>query len=96
MERRNDCPCPAGESFGMACAEFSVLNKPIITFKNGSQPEFQKHIDILGHKGIYYHDSISAVNAMLNLNTQKYADWNAYKEYLPEKVIKKFEKVFLD
>ena len=44
-----------GESFGLSCAEFSIRNKPIITYLNS--PE-RNHIDTLDEKGIYYEDYI--------------------------------------
>jgi glycosyltransferase involved in cell wall biosynthesis len=83
-----------GESFGLSCGEFSIRNKPVITW-NGS-PE-KNHIDILGEKGFYYNDKNDIFNLILNLKKEDILnkDWNCYKDYTPEKVIDKFKKVYL-
>jgi len=40
-----------GESFGLACGEFSMHNKPVITYALSPQ---RNHIDVLGSKAILY------------------------------------------
>jgi hypothetical protein len=83
-----------GETFGLAIAEFSTMNKPVITYKDS--PE-RCHIELLGEKGIYY----STPNDLYNILTtiQKYdiegRYWNCYQEFTPQKVINQFNKVFL-
>jgi len=83
-----------GETFGLAIAEFSTKNKPVITFSNSRE---RNHIDTLGNKGIYYHDYNSLCNILMN--TQKLdiegKEWNRYQEYTPEKVMEQFNKIFL-
>ena len=83
-----------GETFGLAIAEFSSKNKPVITYKNS--PE-QNHIDILGEKGIYYTDYNSLYNILTNIKIEdlKKDDWNCYQEYTPENVMNQFNKIFL-
>lgn len=81
-----------GESFGMAVAEFSICNKPVITYKNS--PE-RNHIHVLGDKGLYYEDPSSLKNLLLNFEKQPEKNWNAYSEFTPEKVINKFNEVFI-
>lgn len=83
-----------GESFGLSCAEFSIRNKPVITWDGSSE---RNHIDTLGDKGIYYQDKNSLVNILLNLdkNYLNNNDWNMYKDYTPEKVVQKFKEVYL-
>jgi hypothetical protein len=83
-----------GETFGLAIAEFSSKNKPIITY--GNSPE-RNHLEILGNKGIYYYDYKSLYNILTNIQKSdiKEKDWNCYQEYTPEKVIKQFNNVFL-
>lgn len=83
-----------GESFGLSCGEFSIRNKPVITW-TGS-PE-RNHIDILGDKGFYYNDKNDIFNLIINLKKDNILnkDWNCYKDYTPEKVIDKFKKVYL-
>jgi len=79
-----------GETFGLACAEFSILNKPIITAICGERA----HIDILGSKGIYYKNEKELYNILNNFK-KKNIDYNCYKEFTPEKVIQIFDKVYL-
>ena len=82
-----------GESFGAACAEFSLCNKPVITYKNS--PE-KNHIFTLKDKGIYYENSEQVWNILNSFTKQPEKDWNAYREFSPEKVMEKFKKVFID
>ena len=83
-----------GETFGLAIAEFSSKNKPIITYYDS--PE-RCHIDILGDKGLYYNDYFSLYNILINLNHSDIIgkEWNCYQNYTPERVMEKFNKVFL-
>jgi glycosyltransferase involved in cell wall biosynthesis len=82
-----------GESFGMAVAEFSICNKPVITYKNS--PE-RNHIFVLGDKGIYYENPQQLLDILVNFKRDESKDWNAYGDFAPEKVIQKFKTVFLD
>jgi hypothetical protein len=82
-----------GETFGLAIAEFSTKNKPIITYKNS--PE-RNHIEMLGDKGTYYSNYDELYRFLLNIKRGvEPIDWNCYKEYTPEKVMKQFNDVFL-
>ena len=96
----NTCDCMIharsdGETFGLAIAEFSTLNKPIITSKSYID---NCHIDILGDNAIIYNSKESLLNILNNIETitNSKTDWNMYKEYTPLKVMKKFHKVFLN
>lgn len=81
-----------GETFGLAIAEFSSNNKPIITYLNSKE---QNHIDILGDKGFYYSSYEELYNLLINNYNLNDKDWNCYKEFTPENVMKKFNDVFL-
>ncbi len=83
-----------GESFGATCAEFSYLNKPVITW-NGSRE--RNHIDTLGNKGLYYnnYDEVLKIFNKFNLKAIDNIDFNCYKESSPENVMDKFEKIYL-
>lgn len=83
-----------GETFGLAIAEFSSKNKPVITYFNS--PE-RNHIETLKDKGLYYNDYNSLYNLLLNINKNDLKDkeWNAYQEYTPENVMNQFNNVFL-
>jgi hypothetical protein len=75
-------------------AEFSSLNKPVIT----SVSNFDNaHIELLGSKGIIYDTEDSLIEIFKNIRTiiNSNDDWNAYKEYTPEKVMQKFMDVFM-
>ena len=81
-----------GESFGMACAEYSFCNKPVITFEGS--PE-RNHIATLKDKGVYYSNGMQLVNIFKDFRKEPQKDWNAYKDFSPEKVMAKFDQVFL-
>ena len=87
-----------GETFGLAIAEFSTKNKPIITKSTVSTPWCDNaHIEILGDKAILY-DSYEDIYSILTnfydiLN--KHDDWNCYREYTPEKIMSIFDEVFI-
>jgi len=96
----NTCDCMIharsnGETFGLAIAEFSTLNKPIITCKSYID---NCHIDILGDNAIIYNSKESLLNILNNIETIRNSktNWNMYKEYTPLNVMKKFHKVFLN
>jgi len=92
-----------GHSFGLSIGEFSVNNKPIITYTGKDKYTYHtfwnnSHIDILGDKGIYYNNENEFYNILKTFNPKDYInkDMNCYKEYTPEKVMKKFKEVFID
>lgn len=87
-----------GETFGLACAEFSLRNKPVITFAGSMD---RAHEMILKDKGFYYRNIgdlqkiFSGMDRLFKGENLK-RDWNQYRDYSPEKVMEKFKKVFLD
>jgi hypothetical protein len=83
-----------GETFGLAIAEFSTKNKPIIC--HSFAPE-RFHIETLGDKGMYYDDYNSLCNILLNIQKLDIEDkeWNCYQAYTPENVINHFNQVYL-
>ena len=84
----------AGETFGLAIAEFSVHNKPIITNNNGID---MYHKEILRNKGFYYNDFKELFGILLNFVPQPEKDWDCYsRHFSPEKVIQRFKEVFID
>lgn len=82
-----------GESFGLACAEFSLCNKPIITYKDSLE---KNHIFTLKEKGIYYNSAENLKQIFLNFKKQDTLNWNAYENFSPDKVMFKFKQVFID
>jgi len=81
-----------GESFGLSCAEFSIKNKPVITW-DGSRE--RNHIDVLGDRGIFYSDAQGMLDCLYNFEKQPDKDWNCYREFSPENVMTMFREVFL-
>lgn len=88
-----------GETFGLAVAEFSTKNKPIIsefTTSNGADT----HVRIIGNKGFWYSSKEEFENHVLyvsqNIEEIRSKDWNCYKDYTPEKIMIKFQEVFIN
>jgi hypothetical protein len=83
-----------GETFGIACGEFSSLNKPVITY--GASPE-KAHIDMLGNKGLYYYSERDLDFLFNNFIKDETKDWDAYSfDYSPKIVMTKFKRVFIE
>jgi hypothetical protein len=83
-----------GESFGIAVGEFSIANKPIITWANSEE---KSHIDILGPKAILYQNEKDLNEIIQNFKVDKTKDWDAYSnEFAPERVMDKFKRVFIE
>lgn len=87
----------AGETFGLAIAEFSTKNKPVIATKTGIKSGDIAHAHILGEKGVWYNSQKNLEHILSSFNKEEMAkkDWNAYRDYTPEKVMKIFDEVFL-
>lgn len=86
-----------GETFGLACAEFSIKNKPVITWIDS--PE-RSHINILGDKGMYYHTKEDLLNVIFacgnDINQIRTKSWDAYSEkFNPTTVMQMFDQVFI-
>lgn len=83
-----------GETFGLSIAEFSTANKPVIVWEGG---KVQEHLRILGDKCIRYRNREELTQILTNFNDKlsERRDWNAYKEYCPENVMRQFNDVFL-
>ncbi len=85
-----------GESFGIACGEFSSRNRPVITY---SKTPHRCHIDILGDAALLYNDENSLVSLFMNLDIHEIRrkNWDRYsKDFAPTPVMAKFGAVFLN
>ena len=83
-----------GESFGLSVAEFSIRNKPVITW-NGSGDRC--HIDILGDTGLYYNNKEEVKKLMLDFIPEPEKNWDVYSEkFSPQNSMQKFKEVFID
>jgi hypothetical protein len=84
-----------GESFGLACGEFSIRNKPVITYKFGKHTH---HLDVLGDKGFYYGNEKEFLQITENLDRPKLSQgqWDCYTErYNPERVMALFDQYLI-
>jgi hypothetical protein len=81
-----------GESFGLTCAEFSMMNKPVITWFESRE---RNHIEYLGEKGIYYRNYDELLKILLSFEPNDSIDWKCYTDCLPEPVMEKFKKIYL-
>ena len=84
-----------GESFGLACAEFSISNKPIITYGLSHQ---RNHIDILGDKAFIYSNKSQLKEIINNLDRTwiKNQDWDCYSQaFSAQNIMQQFQDVFL-
>lgn len=81
-----------GETFGLSCAEFSIANKPVVSWL--SSPD-RCHIETLGTKGIYYRDA-EGLRRILGRFRPVRGDFDAYSErFSPQAVMRQFDRVFL-
>ena len=88
-----------GETFGIACGEFSVSNKPVITWSGVGNPYYDKcHIDLLGDKAIQYNNEQDLTTILCNLTRKELQNknWDVYSEKFNEySVITQFDNIFL-
>lgn len=81
-----------GETFGLACGEFSLCKKPIVTY--GSSVE-RAHLDILGSKCKTYTNETELIDIFDNGRWDIDVSTNGYMEYTPESVMFIFQSIFL-
>ena len=84
-----------GESFGIACGEFSIRNRPVIAC--ASAPH-RSHIEILGDAALLYADAPGLMNILLGIDKPFVAsqNWDRYSaRYSPRPVMEQFRRVFL-
>lgn len=88
-----------GEVMSMSIAEFSVKNKPIITWNPKNIPTSYDtgHIYLLGEEAIYYKDETDLNYILINLDKKEInkLKWNTYcQDYTPKKVMSEFKNVY--
>ena len=84
-----------GESFGLACGEFSVRNKPVITYLHNKHTH---HHDVLGDKGFYFADKASLIQIIDALNPAiiRNDQWDQYTaRYNRDVVMEKFDRYLI-
>lgn len=82
-----------GETFGLACAEFSAHNKPVITWAGA---KCRAHFEILRGAAIPYRTKGDLVDILLKFRPDPAAQWDVVSDdFSPERVMRKFDEVFL-
>lgn len=83
-----------GETFGLACGEFSVCKIPVITYRDSRENE---HIRLLGKEGLLYSNSQELLSILTSIKEgKKYTnESNKYLQLTPIEVMKTFNDVFL-
>jgi hypothetical protein len=88
-----------GETFGLACAEFSAHNRPVLaSAAHDDDGHGSMHLDTLrGHnlERFFYRDHASLVHQMLHFDRNQRGDFNAHRAFEPAAVMSQFEHVFL-
>ena len=85
--------CKAGETFSCSMGEFAIRNKPIFCTPIG----ILGHVHILDSNALWYsQDTLKELLLGFNRKEASKKDWNTYKQYTPENVMKIFKQVFLD
>ena len=89
-----------GETFGLACGEFSVANKPIITWSGRGNPNYDKcHIELLDGKALLYNDGHDLVDILSNLNRKELKNnkWDTYSTKFDDvSVMNQYNNTFLN
>ena len=85
-----------GETFGLACGEFALAGKPVITC--GLSVE-RTHLHILGRHALLYSNDVELDFIVRNFRTLSrrinMKGTNPYASFTPEKVMTAFDEVFL-
>lgn len=81
-----------GETFGMAVAEFSISNKPVLTYADSGE---RAHIELLGDRGIYYRNKAEVSDIFTNLSKYiKHDDYyKCYNQFTPRNIMTKFNSL---
>lgn len=82
-----------GETFGLACGESALCDKPIVTYGLSRETA---HFDILKEKCCKYSNQSDLFNIFDKELWRMDMKENGYKEYTPEKVMTIFQSVFLN
>ncbi len=75
-----------GESFGLACGEFSIRNKPVLTYAGSKH---RHHIEVLGDAGLLYSSAASLVQLIEGLDpvTLRRGHWDRYSARYNREVV---------
>lgn len=83
----------SGETFGLSIGEFSIRNKPIVTWTGSHE---RAHLGILGDKGIYYNSAEQLIERLMLFEKHPEKSWDCYSSlFAPAAVMEQFNAVFL-
>jgi FkbM family methyltransferase len=83
-----------GETFGIACGEFSIRGRPVITYRHS---QYTQHLRILGDRALCYSNAEELKTLLISFRETAPRDWDAYSEnYSPLPIIERFREVFLE
>lgn len=82
-----------GETFGLACGEFALCKKPIITYRDSVE---RAHMDILGSVCSTYSTAEELIALVESGTWNKDMSANGYLQYTPAAVMDVFRTVFLN
>ena len=90
-----------GEIFSLATAEFSIRNKPVITWNPINPPSHYDtgHIYVMDEDAIYYKDETQLTQILMDLDKKEInsIEWGQYcNNYTAEKVMNEFKEVYLN
>ena len=92
----SDCMIHArgmGESFGLSIAEFSYNNRPVALWSGG---EDRNHVSMMKDVGIFYNDYNDVRNIFMTFRERPDTKYDVVSDkFSPERVMKKFDQVFL-
>lgn len=81
-----------GETFGLSVGEFSIRNKPVLTWSGSPD---RHHIEVLGDKGLYYRSPEELARLLWSFRASA-GDFDAFSaDFGPEAVMAAFSQVFL-
>lgn len=84
-----------GETFGLACAEFSIRNKPVFTYALSGE---RNHIEVLGDKGLLYRGPRQLRELLSGFDREQAAalDWDCYSQaFSAAAVMRQFDQHFI-
>lgn len=85
-----------GECFGLAIAEFSAANRPVLTYGDRRWVPEQAHLDLLGDRALAYRSAAELHALLTTFAPDPRRDWNAFRDFTPARVMPRFREVFLD
>lgn len=84
-----------GETFGLAVAEFSLRNRPVLTYALSGE---RNHIEVLGAKGLLYKGPHGLRRLLLGFDREWSSgqDWDCYsRDFSPATVMSTFDEAFI-